>query len=299
MIVFSVTGLVFAMKAERIAGAGNSESASNGDAPSAAITKEEAQKTIASGDAVVAKDDQALPQENEEAGDTEVDVSGSFLQTLKDAASAVTEAISPNKTTVAASKYPWHKDVSTTLFWVGEKADKDNKNISNSPSAWDEEWAKHYGGVDKPKNRSGYVPSGFAPKENPFYFALPYNDFDAKGKHKKDLANVVPWAKDVPLKDGESMLKNRWIRIAKDGKIAYAQWEDVGPFKEDDAAYVFGTAQPASKTNKRAGLDVSPAVNDFLGLSDIDTADWQFVDESDVPDGPWKKTVTTSQVYWR
>jgi hypothetical protein len=92
------------------------------------------------------------------------------------------------------------------------------------------------------------------------------------------------------------MLKNRWIVITKDGKTAYAQWEDVGPFGEDDAKYVFGDALPKSKENKNAGLDVSPAVRDYLELEDIDKVDWQFVDEKDVPRGPWKDIITTSQV---
>jgi len=45
-------------------------------------------------------------------------------------------------------------------------------------------------------------------------------------------------------------------------------------------------------------LDVSPAVRDFLSLSDIDVVNWQFIDFSDVPDGPWTEIITTSQIYW-
>ena len=85
----------------------------------------------------------------------------------------------------------------------------------------------------------------------------------------------------------------------KNSKTVYAQWEDVGPFKENDAAYVFGTATPASKTNKNSGIDVSPAVRDYLGLKDIDKVDWQFVDEKDVSQGPWKNIVTVSQIDWK
>jgi hypothetical protein len=39
--------------------------------------------------------------------------------------------------------------------------------------------------------------------------------------------------------------------------------------------------------NKGAGLDVSPAVRDFLGLGDTDVTDWRFVDFEEVPHGPW------------
>ena len=39
--------------------------------------------------------------------------------------------------------------------------------------------------------------------------------------------------------------------------------------------------------NKGAGLDVSPAVRDYLGLKQTDVTDWRFVDFSGVPHGPW------------
>lgn len=196
-------------------------------------------------------------------------------------------------------EYPIHKNISVTLFWVGEDASKDNKQISNNPSAWDDYWVKHYGGTDNPEKRSGYLPAKFSPKENPFYFALPYNDFDKKGKRKKDIKSVIPWAKDIQLGDSASYIKNRWIKIIKGDKVVYAQWEDVGPFGEDDVGYVFGSAEPQSKTNSHAGLDVSPAVRDYLGISEKDIVDWQFVESGNVPDGPWKKIVTKSDVCWK
>jgi hypothetical protein len=199
----------------------------------------------------------------------------------------------------AASEYPLHKDISTTYFWAGEEAGKDNKNISNLPSAWDEEWVKHFGGIDDPKKRTGSYPSGFTPKENPFYFALPYNDFNGKGKQKNDAAALAMWASGKKFGAEQSMCKNQWIRITKNGKSAYAQWEDVGPFGEDDKAYVFGGSAPKSKENKNAGLDVSPAVHDYLALGDMDKTDWQFVDAKDVPQGPWKNIITPSQIYWK
>ncbi|MDD3487118.1 MAG: hypothetical protein PHF35_01915 [Candidatus Moranbacteria bacterium] len=194
--------------------------------------------------------------------------------------------------------YPLHENISTTFFWVGEGADDDNHDISNSPSCWDDSWKKSFGGVDNPKKRNGFFPSAFTPKENPFYFALPFNDFNSKGNRKQNLADYVPWFGEKDWKKDESICKNRWIKIMKDEKIAYAQWEDAGPFGENDIAYVFGTGDPKSKSNKNAGLDVSPAVRDYLGLKDIDKTSWQFVDEKDVPNGPWKEVITTSGVNW-
>ncbi|NTW14024.1 MAG: hypothetical protein HGA31_03280 [Candidatus Moranbacteria bacterium] len=195
--------------------------------------------------------------------------------------------------------YPVHRGIYATYFWVGEDANKDNKQISNSPSAWDDAWLKHFGGVDDPKRRNGYFPAGFTPKENPFYVALPYNDFTGTGNRRSKASAVVPWAKTKAWKSNESMLKNRWVKITRGNKTVYAQWEDVGPFGENDAAYVFGSAKPKSKTNKSAGIDLSPAAHDYLGLGDLDMVDWQFVDDKNVPNGPWRRIVTTSQVYWQ
>ena len=212
--------------------------------------------------------------------------------------SAMTETAQKESSQID-SIYPLHKNITTTFFWAGEEAGEDNKNISNLPSAWDEQWVKHFGGVDSPHKRSGFFPASFIPKENPFYFALPYNDFDEDGNRKQEVSKIVPWARKQKWGENESVLKNQWIKISKGGKVAYAQWQDVGPFKEDDAAYVFGRALPKSKINNNAGLDVSPAVRDYLGLADIDSVDWQFVDERQVPQGPWRQVITISQIYWQ
>jgi len=220
------------------------------------------------------------------------DQSAGESQQSSDDASVVAKKVMENK-------YILHKDITSTFFWAGEKAGDDNKDISNLPSAWDEDWVRHFGGVDSPKKRSGYFPAGFIPKENPFYFALPYNDYDRDGKLKAEIFKLADWTRDKKLGKKQSYCKNQWAAITKNGRTTYAQWEDVGPFKENDKEYVFGSALPKSKTNNHAGIDVSPAVRDYLGLDDIDKVDWQFVDSDQVPDGPWKKMVTTSQIYWK
>jgi hypothetical protein len=89
------------------------------------------------------------------------------------------------------------------------------------------------------------------------------------------------------------------------GRTCYAQWEDSGPYVYDDANYVFGShdARPRSRSARGAGLDVSPAVRDclrFNGLNnDENTVDWRFVDDRDVPKGPWLRVVTRRQIFWR
>jgi len=195
------------------------------------------------------------------------------------------------------SSYIVHKNITVTIFWAGEPGSSENGNIPNLTSAWDDMWMLNFGGVDTPDRRNGYYPAGFRPNENPFYFALPYNDFDETGKKKENLSSYIPWATSDD-NGSYSICKNRWIKITKGDKTAYAQWEDVGPFGEDDKAYVFGTSLPKNQINNNAGLDVSPAVRDYLGLNDIDTVDWEFVDEKDVPDGPWREIVTTGNVNW-
>ncbi|MDE1876393.1 MAG: polysaccharide deacetylase family protein [Thaumarchaeota archaeon] len=195
-------------------------------------------------------------------------------------------------------KYSLHQNVTTTYFWVGEPADADNQYNDNLSSAWDSAWVNHYGGVDDPKNRDQYLPSGFTPKENPFYFALPYDDFSENGTRKASSYGTVYWSGTQSWNDSVSMVKNRWIEISKGDKTVYAQWEDSGPFVYDDSGYVFGSAKPSNQQNNNAGLDVSPAVKDYIGLQHgKNLVSWRFVDYSDVPDGPWKQIVTTSEVY--
>ena len=201
-----------------------------------------------------------------------------------------------NGTQNPGSEYILHRNITVTIFWTGEAAGPDNGNISNVQSAWDENWTRHYGGYDSPSARRGYNPAAFEPLQNPFYFALPYSDMSDDGR-KADALNIIPWSSEKSIwLENESLCKNRWIKITKNSKTAYAQWEDVGPFGEDDQNYVFGNTAPANRLNQNAGLDVSPAVHDYLGLEDIDRVDWQFVDFVDVPDGPWKETITYHQL---
>lgn len=185
--------------------------------------------------------------------------------------------------------YPWKRGIVTTLFWIGEKPTENNP-VPNRASSWDKEWSKSYGGFDDPNrgNRSNYVPVKFTPRQNPFYCALPYNDKVANG-HRPEASRVVPWFKDAYQGPGVSVCKDRWIAIRKGNRVAYAQWEDAGPFRTDHWQYVFGNERPKPNLNKGAGLDVSPAVRDYLGLNETDVTDWHFVEFKDVPRGPWSK----------
>lgn len=193
--------------------------------------------------------------------------------------------------TAASLRNGTHQNITTTVFWVGEAADGDNAYISNAQSAWDGQWQEHFGGYDDPDHRSGFNPAKFTPHENPFYFALPYTDF-SDNSHKPTSSGCLPYTTNT--NDKYSWCKNNWIAISFGGKTAYAQWEDVGPNGENDSAYVFGTKKPRNTFGAHAGLDVSPAVRDYLGLDGDNRTNWRFVQAKDVPSGPWKDIVTTN-----
>jgi len=184
-------------------------------------------------------------------------------------------------------RFPWKAQIVTTVFWIGEKPAPNNP-VPNRVSCWDKDWTKNYGGLDDPNpaNRSNYIPVKFTPRQNPFYCALPYNDKAREG-HRPDAPRIVPWFNEAYQGPAVSTCKSRWIAIRKGNRVAYAQWEDAGPFRTDHWQYVFGNERPKPNLNKGAGLDVSPAVRDYLGLQGTDVTDWRFVDFSEVPRGPW------------
>lgn len=188
-----------------------------------------------------------------------------------------------------------YKETFTTIFWIGEGASEDNSYISNAQSAWDPYWLNHYGGIDSPDDRCGYKPCGFEPKENPFYFALPYNDIDEDGI-LKESAYTLGWGEKTDPQ--YSTVKNKWIEIVYGKNVCYGQWEDVGPYEIDDFDYVFGEAtQPKNSVGVNAGLDISPALKDCLCLEDNDITKWRFIEEVEIPDGPWKEITTESRSF--
>jgi hypothetical protein len=182
------------------------------------------------------------------------------------------------------------KEAIATIFWVGEASSADNGYIDNLASAWDRRWLESYGGVDDPTNRCGFEPCGFTPKENPFYIALPYNDLTENGT-RKTTAAAVPWK---ARNSRTTALKNRWVAVRANGQTCYGQWQDVGPFESDDFAYVFGDAvAPANKQGAGAGIDLSPALRDCLRIREVSHVSWRHIEAKQVPDGPWRKIVTT------
>jgi len=182
---------------------------------------------------------------------------------------------------------PWKRNVVATVFWVGEQAGANNP-VPNNRSAWDQNWQENFGGVDDPGRRDGWCPEGFTPRLNPFYVALPYNDVARGGVHRPEASGVIPWFWQSYRGDGISVCKGRWVAIHHEGRVCYAQWEDVGPFEVDHWQYVFGNDPPRPNRNGGAGIDLSPAVRDFLQLRSGATVEWRFAEDREVPQGPWR-----------
>jgi hypothetical protein len=184
-------------------------------------------------------------------------------------------------------RYPWRLSIVTTIFWIGEHPSTNNP-VPNDRSSWDPNWFSNFGGYDNPdlKLRKNFIPLNFLPRQNPFYVALPYNDVQG-GHTKPEAKEVIPWFKESFVREGQSVLKGRWLAIRHGNRVCYAQWEDCGPFYTDHWQYVFGNERPKTNINQNAGLDVSPAVRDYLGLGGMEACDWKFVDFREVPPGPW------------
>lgn len=180
-----------------------------------------------------------------------------------------------------AGRYPWHTNIVSTTFWVGELYDASLADGSQVCSTYDGQWALRWSGVQRglvPSSApgcarapwggcdgvvqgdaclterrtaaNGYFPnSGFIPRENPFYLDLPYDDLnDPVGFTQR--CQVIPWAND-PGYAGNcgnrsfSYMKNRWVElVGPNGNTCYGQVEDAGPSSGSayhDAAYVFGS----------------------------------------------------------
>ena len=186
------------------------------------------------------------------------------------------------------SRSPWKTNIVTTVFWIGERPTKNNPT-PNHASSWDPSWADNYGGYDDPEatGRRGFIPAAFIPRQNPFYCALPYNDV-TRGTTKPEARVVIPWFRQAFQQEGHTVCKSHWVAIQHGSRVAYAQWEDCGPFRTDHYQYVFGNDRPLPNLNGGAGLDVSPAVRDYIGMNATrDVCSWRFVEPSEVPSGPW------------
>jgi hypothetical protein len=182
--------------------------------------------------------------------------------------------------------YPWKLDITTTIFWIGEKPAMISP-LKDGGSVWDGKWRYDNGGDDSPDKRQGYAPADHAARINPFYVALPFNDLAFPDKANQWLPKQ--WRRPVLNGHPASACKDRWVEIKNArGDVCYGQWEDVGPLRSDHAEYVFGDERPGPGSSP--GLDVSPAIADYLNINKENRVTrWRFVDDADVPPGIWLK----------
>jgi hypothetical protein len=141
---------------------------------------------------------------------------------------------------------------------------------------------------DTPDARNGFAPADRVLKSNTFYVALPFNDL----AYPAVAARFLPtgWLRDIQNGKIVSSCQHRWIEIKNaDGKLCYAQWEDVGPGENTRAEYVFAR-EPAGTA---PALGLSPAVAQYLKINPDDpkttSVSWRFIEDEDVPPGTWLK----------
>lgn len=129
--------------------------------------------------------------------------------------------------------------------------------------------------TEKRSATNGYFPTKVTPDENPFYLDLPFDDVNDPTAFA-ERCTTIPWANDPGYAghcaDGSfSYMKNRWVKITgPSNSVCYGQLEDAGPSHGSlyhDANYVDGHH-----------------------------ITWSFVDQVDVPAGPWTTIVTKSGV---
>lgn len=214
------------------------------------------------------------------------------------------------------------KTIVASTFYIGEEAGPSNAEIDNISTAWNGKAATDFGGADRwgpldPEqwqgrwyDREGLCPAGLSPRQNIFYVALPTPDFDEQGRLPGAFSAAKMGATYLPdlakrIKNGQEWLfKNLWVEVRYDGKVAYGQLEDIGPSADTgtivaDYDYVWGdSSTPKNDFGLHAGIDISPAMTDYLGTKGQATVSWRWVPQANVPDGPWKVLVTASEPRW-
>jgi hypothetical protein len=97
-----------------------------------------------------------------------------------------------------ATPGPWKTGITATTFCVGEPPTPNDPG--NLASAWDPNW------------------TATSKSQNPFYVALPYNDV-AGGHTKPEARSIIPWFKQAFVRDGQSVLKDKWLAIRKGSRV--------------------------------------------------------------------------------
>src|SRR5260370_8941199 len=140
------------------------------------------------------------------------------------------QVLIPTSSHPSVQRYPWKMSIVTTVFWVGEEAGGNNP-VPNYKSSWDLNWTANYGGTDNPEPsaRRNYIPIAFVPRQNPFYFALPYNDV-THGQFKPEAPLVIPWFKQSYAGQGHSAGRHRRIVSPRATPVCSTHAANCDPF---------------------------------------------------------------------
>src|SRR2546430_17471936 len=71
-------------------------------------------------------------------------------------------------------RYPWKRNIVTTVFWIGEKPSGNNP-VPNRRSSWDKDWTRNYGGFfdPKPTHRHKFLSLKTTPPPQPAFLPHP------------------------------------------------------------------------------------------------------------------------------
>src|SRR5260370_22458809 len=79
-------------------------------------------------------------------------------------------------------RYPWKRNIVTTVFWIGEQPSRNNP-VPNRRSSWDKDWTRNYGGFyhPNPSHPNEYISAKITTPQKPPYSALPFHHQTTKG----------------------------------------------------------------------------------------------------------------------
>ena len=196
---------------------------------------------------------------------------GTRTRAAESAKAVATPAHPSGKTAKPRGKgYPLHTRIVATTFWIGEIFDPNAPDGSQVISTYDSHWMQHYGGCDgvvvsgtcRTERRAagnGFFPTRMTPRENPFYLDLPFDDLNDPTAFSR-RAQVIPWAQD-PGYSGRagdpafSYMKNRWVKLMRNGRTCYGQVEDAGRGSMTTTC----TSSARTTVAPRTGVSTEPA----------------------------------------
>ena len=145
---------------------------------------------------------------------------------------------------------------------------------------------KHFGGVDSPSTERLFSGGLHAQAKSVLCgsaFRRGGPGWQPQGGRKKDPGFG---------ESREPLTRNRWVEIRYKDKSCYAQWQDVGPMGEDDFDGCSGTPRSPRTGRAQGRPRYFAAAAQYLGVEGSARTEWRFVDEAQVPGGPWKTIVT-------